>query len=71
MTDTLPQHVIDALNARILPSVTAWIRAERIDPLRDIDLVSVQAHENGRDWVLKVHMEDGMQVFPILFPVLN
>jgi hypothetical protein len=65
----VPKHVLDAINARILPAMREWVLADRINP-EDISHMSFQPHENRRDWVLKVHMLDGrVRIFPINFTV--
>lgn len=67
----VPERVLRAIKDRIIPAMTAWVVADRIDP-SGIERLSVQAHENRRDYVFLVHMYDGRtRVFPIEFPVLH
>jgi hypothetical protein len=68
--DQIPSHVMAVIHRKTLPAIKEWILAERIDP-ELILRISAQPCENQRDWVLKVHMEGGMRVFPIKFPVVH
>ena len=70
--DEVPVEVVKAIYNNVVPELKAWLVAGQFDFARDIDGMSVQRHENRRDWVWKFHMAEGStKVFLVEMRTLN
>ena len=58
-SEDIPIAVVRAIYENMLPEMNEWARAERVNWFTDIEAMSVQQHENRRDWVLHVSTTDG------------
>lgn len=70
--DDVPVAVVRAIYDNLFPEMKEWARSEKVNWFTDIDDMSVQRHENRKDWVLHIRTVDGNQAhFMIRMETLN
>lgn len=70
--DDIPIPVVRAIYKNVMPEMRDWAKAERVNWFTDIDGMSVQRHENRKDWVLHVRTTEGERThFIVRMETLN